>query len=187
MGHAGPSRAWVPTLSVPGLPLPPMTTTTPLGTRLNQVLAQLLISDAQGATSRYGDGPRRAPGRESAPPPQVSSIALEWAAFAGRMVEMAEHDLAALRGTAPRPGVGERRDGRGGRVSSALAAGRRGRIAGAELYRGRPPEFVAYVEGCSAEHVRRVRGEKGLDPATGLRRADARLTAPAAGAPRAAL
>jgi hypothetical protein len=161
-----------------------MPRTTRLGTRLNDVLAQLLISDAHGATSRYGrDNVRRGPGRESTPPPSVSSLALEWAAFVGRIVEMAEHDLAALRGTAPRPGVGERRSGRGGKVSSALADGRRGRIVTTELYRGRPPEFVAYVEGCSAEHVRRVRGEKGLDPANGLRRHDTPLTSRAAGVP----
>jgi hypothetical protein len=102
------------------------------------------------------------------------------------MVEMAEHDLATLRGTAPRPEVGERRTGRGGKVSTALADGRRTRITTTELYRGRPPEFVAYVEGCSAEHVRRVRGERGLDPASGLRVRDATLTSRAAAAPPAA-
>lgn len=149
-----------------------------LGDRINQALAELVVADPEGgaidygrdrvSTGRGGHGSHRG----STPPPRVHPLASEWAGFFRRALDLMELDLARLRGRAPRPEAP-----RQGRVASGVAARRKRRIIESELYRGRPAEFVAYVEGCSADLVRKVRGERGLDP-YGLPVKRDRLTAP---------
>lgn len=137
-----------------------------LGARLNRVLFGLLLL---ASNTRAVDFSRvmvsLGTGRGSALPPDAGdSLVEEWAEFFRRAIDMAEADLAMERGEIPRPSAVRR-----GRVAAKDARARDRRITSAKVYRGRRPEFVAYVEGCTVETVERVRRAKGLDPATGLK------------------
>jgi hypothetical protein len=120
--------------------------------RVRDVLTQLTIADAQGHTVDHGRisitqgrGGHGKHGTTTLAPPRVSSLAVEWTELLASALVDAESDAA---------GTG-RRSGPGG--------GRKRRIIQSEIYRGRPCEFVAFLEGCSADLVRKARGEHGLD------------------------
>ena len=143
-----------------------------LAHRLNTVLARLMIADPEGPALDYsrfrpshGEGGHGKHGATSVPPAPVSPVAVEFADAIRRLVELAEMELAIMRGELELPG---RRVGSGGRVNSEYARQRKRRIARTPLYAGRPPEWVALAEGCSADTVRKTRAAAKLDPATGL-------------------
>lgn len=136
--------------------------------RLRYGLQQLVIADPGGGTMSYGSIGclRPSPGRgghgrhgtTTAAPPRTHSIAIEYAEHFSRLLDLLELEVAELRGTAPRP---ERVMSTGGK--SNISSTRKRRIVTSELYRGKPDAFVAYVEGCSADLVRKARGGRGLD------------------------
>lgn len=135
-----------------------------LGRRVNEVLARLALCP-QGSAIDYGadlvtqgKGGHGKHGATSQAPPRVHSLAVEWAEFFRRATDLAELDLAMERGEQERP-----EPVRQGRVGSRVAATRKARILRSPLYQGRPDSFVAYVEGCSTDLVRKTRGERGLD------------------------
>lgn len=137
----------------------------PVGPRVNDVLVRLLLADPEGSAIDYGGdsisqgrGGHGKHGTTSVAPPRFDSMAVQWADFFRRAVELAELDLARMTGEAAQvTHVGS------GRVAAGPARDRKRRIVRSELYEGRACEFVAYVEGCSADHVRRTRAERGLD------------------------
>lgn len=144
-----------------------------LGNRLNKVLGGLLlltegatvdptkdtISVGRGGHSTHGERGRR-PGGSSRP------LVVQWAERFEHMILAAERDLAdAKHGT--------------GRVEfsgTKPAAGLRKRI---HEYEGRDPVWIAFIEGCSVELVRKVRREADLNMVTGerLERRERPLTA----------
>lgn len=139
--------------------------------RLRDGLAQLMIAEPEGPAIDYGrdtinqgDGGHGKHGTTSCAPPSVSSLAVEWAEFFSRALDMVELDLAHVRGTTRPPGVVST-----GRVSNEAAKARKRRITTLAIYRGRPDAFVAYVEGCSADLVRKARAAKDQD-SYGLKR-----------------
>lgn len=136
--------------------------------RIRDGLAQLVVWSPEGASIDYsrdsisqGDGGHGKHGTTTAAPPRVNALAQEWAEFFARAADMLEHDLARERGQLP---AVERRIGSAGRVSSGVTAQRKARIRREPLYRGRPAQFVAYVEGCGEDLVLKARAAAGLDP-----------------------
>jgi hypothetical protein len=139
--------------------------------RLRDVLPQLMIADPQGSAVDpsmgghgrlidRGSGGHGKHGGTTAAPPQVNAVALEYAELFGRLLDMAEMDLAVLQG---REKFQPHRVGSGGKVSNRVANDRRRRIVRSAVYTGRRAAFVAYVEGCSESLVQKVRAERGLD------------------------
>lgn len=131
-----------------------------LGTRLNKVLARLLLMQESSAIDysrdrvSHGSGGHGAHGDPSRPPSGNSRpLVDQWAERFERMIEAAEVD-AGLR--APREATNNRN------IRSEL----RSRMP---EYEGHDPVYVAYHEGCSVEIVREVRRESKRHMVTGHR------------------
>ena len=141
-----------------------------LGARVNRALGQLLLLgnapgvDATRDAVSNGSGGHGTHGERGKAPTDFQPLVIEWAEFFRRACDMAELDLAQERGEVERP-----TETRKGRVSAEDSRRRRQRIQRAAIYRGRRPEFVAYVEGCSVTLVREARQAGDLDPLTGQR------------------
>lgn len=145
-----------------------------LGARLNKVLAEMMLVQEAGAIDysrdrvSQGEGGHGAHGIQGGPPAGNSRpLVLQWAERFERMVEAAERDLRAVtHGEEPREYGGTK-----------AASGLRRRIRD---YEGRDPVWVAFMEGCSVELVRKARRELGLEMKSGrtLERGERPLTAP---------
>ena len=119
--------------------------------RLNKSLLALSLQGS-GATVDYtsgGLGTRVSSSASSTHAPRsFGSEYQEWLERVERLTIAIERELEAGRPL--------RREKTSGQLTAVIRE-----------YEGRRPEFVAFVENCSADLVRRVRRGVGLDPATG--------------------
>jgi hypothetical protein len=143
-----------------------------LAARLNDVLGQLLLLPDAGAidptkdnisVGRGGHGTHKE--RGIAPSGTFAALeerpaVIQWAARFGRMLDVAERELE---------------EARSGAVATSAKGARTGAVKDAEDrtilkdYVGMDPTTVAYIFGRTTEGIRKLRGRKGLDPATGER------------------
>lgn len=145
-----------------------------LGTRLNRVLTRLLLLQEAGAVDysrdrvSQGSGGHGAHGDPSRPPSGTSRpLVQQWAERFEHLIEAAERDAGMSPAEVAPRFTGQR-----------LANDLRARI---HEYEGHDPVFVAFVERCSVELVRKIRKERGLHMVTGARleSRERPLTAPA--------
>lgn len=143
-----------------------------LGARLNKVLAQMMLVQEAGAIDyerdhiSLGSGGHGGHGEVGGRPAGNSrALVVQWSERFEHMVTAAERDLRAVtHGVEPE---------KFNATSQSLKKVIRD-------YEGRRPEWVAVMEGCSAELVRKVRRELRLNMVTGepLERNERPLTAP---------
>ena len=111
----------------------------------------------EGPATDYSRDRVRSTAEKGQAPPEAGDFLREWEDLVERVALAMWRDLERVR-------RGE------GRVSGKRKDKTRdSRIAHAHAYVGRSPEWVGALEGCTAQHVERVRDRAGLDKKTGER------------------
>lgn len=124
--------------------------------RIRDVLVQMTLLPDGGAVDygrvrvSHGKGGHGTHGVRSAAPPRPDALVVDWTRRFDRMARLAEHELETYR--------------TGKRTADRLSRDQR-----MATHVNETPAFVAYVEDCSTEAVRKWRQRHNRDPETGRR------------------